>query len=273
RRARHARAAVRAPAAPRERRPPRRRRPGARRHDPRARRPRWRRARDRGERRRARRRPARRRTRQRRRAASAQAAARRTLRRPRVRGPPHRARRGLPRAHRAAGRAGARAGACGERAVTPTAVIVDDEPLARERLRDLVAAHPVVEIAGEAADGEAAVRLIDEIQPDIAFLDIAMPGLTGLEVLGAVRHRPLVIFTTAYDRFAVAAFELAAVDYLLKPFGAERLRAALDRAIDWLQRPAAPADERVRDTLRTDRPLERLFVRDRGRIVPLAAAA
>src|SRR5690606_10689213 len=74
-------------------------------------------------------------------------------------------------------------------------------------------------------------------------------GTPGLEVLGAVRHRPLVIFTTAYDRFAVAAFELAAVDYLLKPFGAERLRAALDRAIDWLQRPAAPADERVRDTL------------------------
>src|SRR5690606_16160349 len=100
-----------------------------------------------------------------------------------------------------------------------------------------------------------------------------LTGLPGLEVLGAVRHRPLVIFTTAYDRFAVAAFELAAVDYLLKPFGAERLRAALDRAIDWLQRPAAPADERVRDTLRTDRPLERLFVRDRGRIVPLAAAA
>ena len=157
--------------------------------------------------------------------------------------------------------------------MTPTAVIVDDEPLARERLRDLVAEHPVVEIAGEAADGEAAVRLIDEIRPDIAFLDIAMPGLTGLEVLGAVRHRPLAIFTTAYDRFAVSAFELAAVDYLLKPFGAERLRAALDRAIDWLQRPAAPADERVRDTLRTDRPLERLFVRDRGRIVPLAAAA
>src|SRR5690606_25571632 len=132
----------------------------------------------------------------RRRVARAPPAARRALRRPRTRRHRHRARRRIPRAHHAARRAGTR-GPRTAIAVTPTAVIVADEPLARERLRDLVAEHPVVDIVGEAADGRTAVRLIDELRPDIAFLDIAMPDITGLDVLAAVQHRPLVIFTTA----------------------------------------------------------------------------
>jgi len=154
----------------------------------------------------------------------------------------------------------------------PTALIVDDEPLARQKLRDLLADVPLVEVVGEAADGDAAVRAIDTLEPDVVFLDVAMPGRTGLEVLAAARHRPVAIFTTAHDRFAVAAFELAAVDYLLKPFGVDRFRVALERALQVLERDQAPsALERARDALTpSGGPLERLFIRDRGRILPVA---
>jgi len=167
--------------------------------------------------------------------------------------------------------------------VIPTALIADDEPLARRKLRDLVQEVPLVEIVGEAADGEAAVRAIDTLRPDLVFLDIQMPGLSGLEVLERARHKPAVIFTTAYDRYAVAAFELAAVDYLLKPFGRERFRAALERARQALGRRDAPAAmERAgqlldrREGAAAERapapraPLTRLFVHDRGKIVPIA---
>lgn len=155
----------------------------------------------------------------------------------------------------------------------PTALIAEDEALARRKLRDLLAALDVVELVGEAADGLTCVRALDELEPDVLFLDVQMPGCDGFEVLARAHHRPLTIFTTAYDQFAVAAFEMAAVDYLLKPFGPERLRVALDRALQVVAagQPAG-AEDRLRATWGR-RPVSRLFVRDRGRIVPISPEA
>jgi len=113
--------------------------------------------------------------------------------------------------------------------VTIRAVIVDDEPLARMRLRRLLAEHPSIDVAGEAGDGEAACRLIDEQAPDLVFLDVQMPGLSGFDVLARLAVRPRVIFITAHDEFAVRAFEEQALDYLLKPVEPARLERALAR--------------------------------------------
>lgn len=109
-------------------------------------------------------------------------------------------------------------------------LIVDDEPLARQQLRDLLEAIPWATCAGEAADGAAAVEAVDTLRPDLVLLDIRMPGPSGIEVLDRAETEPAVIFTTAFDDYAVAAFELGAVDYLLKPFGGERFQAAMERA-------------------------------------------
>lgn len=111
-------------------------------------------------------------------------------------------------------------------------LLVEDEPPARDRLRRLLGRHPDVEVVGEAADGEQAVCAIAELRPDLLFLDVELPVLDGLAVLRAVREDwlPCTIFTTAYAEHAVAAFDLHAVDYLLKPFPVERFDAALERA-------------------------------------------
>jgi len=154
------------------------------------------------------------------------------------------------------------------------AVIVEDEPLARQTIRDFVASEGWLKIVGEAADGDEAVNLIDELRPDIVFLDLKMPGLTGLEVLQRVKHDPDVVFTTAYSDQAVTAFELEALDYVLKPFGRERFRQVLERIQRrLLGNGSQPGDEvRPRKTGPTDY-IERLFVHDaRGRIVQLRAA-
>ena len=150
------------------------------------------------------------------------------------------------------------------------AVIVDDEPLARQQLRDFMADVPWLECIAEAATGGDAVRVIDAEQPDIVFLDIQMPEMTGLEVLERIDHDPAVVFTTAHDRYAVAAFELGALDYLLKPFGRERFLGAVERARRSLQSESGerPA-ERVRAALESERSMTRVFVRDRGRILPI----
>lgn len=108
-------------------------------------------------------------------------------------------------------------------------VIVEDEPHARARLKDLLANFPEVLVAGEAGDGAQAVEIIGRLRPELVLLDIEMPGFSGLEVLQRLHHRPLVIFITAYDQYAVQAFEANAVDYLLKPFTVERLEQALER--------------------------------------------
>jgi two-component system response regulator AlgR len=111
-------------------------------------------------------------------------------------------------------------------------VIADDEPLARERLRGLLAEQRGVEVVAEAADGQHALHACAEHHPDLVLLDIAMPGIDGLEAarhLAAFEPRPAVVFCTAYDAHALSAFEAEAIDYLVKPVRAERLAAALER--------------------------------------------
>jgi two-component system response regulator AlgR len=112
-------------------------------------------------------------------------------------------------------------------------LIADDEPLATERLQLLLARMSGIDLVGTASDGESAVRLAEALDPDAVLLDIAMPGMDGIEVARALSKRrptPAVIFITAFDQFAVAAFEVAAVDYLMKPIETSRLESALDRA-------------------------------------------
>src|SRR5215467_15990456 len=154
------------------------------------------------------------------------------------------------------------------------AVVVEDEPIARQQLRDLLLEVDWIDCVGEAADGRSAAAMIDQLEPDLVFLDIEMPEMSGLDVLGAIRHEPAVVFTTAYDKFAVAAFELEAIDYLLKPFGRERLYAALDRVKRAVRGDGdVPISHRAHEAIeQRDRWLTRIFVRDRGRLVPIAAA-
>jgi len=111
-------------------------------------------------------------------------------------------------------------------------VIVDDEPLARERVRTFLAEEPDVDVVAECADGADAVNQIEKLRPDVLFLDVQMPRLNGFEVLEALDAEalPMVIFTTAHDDHAIRAFEVSAVDYLLKPFKQPRFRKALERA-------------------------------------------
>jgi two-component system LytT family response regulator len=111
-------------------------------------------------------------------------------------------------------------------------VIADDELLARQRLEDLLRAEENVEIVGRAHNGEAAVRLIRELEPDLVFLDVQMPGKTGLDVVREIgpEDMPATIFVTAYDQYALKAFDVAAIDYLVKPFDDERFEQAFRRA-------------------------------------------
>lgn len=116
-------------------------------------------------------------------------------------------------------------------------LVVDDEPLAIERLQILCAHEPGIDLVGTAIEGEAALRLVDALAPDLLLLDIAMPGLDGMAVARAIEgrtQRPAIIFCTAFDQFAVAAFDVAAVDYLLKPVAPERLARAVARAAEKL---------------------------------------
>lgn len=110
------------------------------------------------------------------------------------------------------------------------AVVVDDEELARGLLREMLKAHPEIEIAAECANGFEAVKAIGETSPDLVFLDVQMPKLDGFEVLELIDPGPAVIFVTAYDQYAMRAFDAQAADYLLKPFSAQRFERALERA-------------------------------------------
>jgi two-component system LytT family response regulator len=147
-------------------------------------------------------------------------------------------------------------------------VIVDDEPLARQRIEDLLAKEPNVEIAGIARDGNEAVDVIRDLRPDLVFLDVQMPGRTGVEVVDFIveasgaEAMPATIFTTAYEHFALKAFDVAAIDYLVKPFDDERFAQALARARKAIATRPAPKSEY----------LERIPVESRGqiRVVPVA---
>jgi len=136
------------------------------------------------------------------------------------------------------------------------ALIVDDERLARKELMKLLEEHPSIEIVGEAMNADEAEKMIEELNPDLLFLDIQMPGRTGFQLLEALDTVPLVVFTTAYDEFAIKAFEVNALDYLLKPIQAERLTEAVHKIQE---------KERVREGRGRDSKLglnDQVFVKD-----------
>lgn len=136
------------------------------------------------------------------------------------------------------------------------ALIIDDERLARKELIKLLEEHPSIEIAGEAQNADEAEQLITELNPDVLFLDIQMPGRTGFQLLESLDSVPLVVFTTAYDEFALKAFEINALDYLLKPITAERLSEAVHKIQE---------KERIRSGRGRDQKLgleDQVFVKD-----------
>ncbi len=142
---------------------------------------------------------------------------------------------------------------------------MDDEALARGVLRELLAAHEDVEIIAECANGFEAVKAVMERKPDLLLLDVQMPKLDGFDVLDLIGTAIPVIFVTAYDSFAIRAFEVHAVDYLLKPFGAERLADALARARTRIQLQEKPLLREVVSTAHAGRtPLDRILTRDRS---------
>src|SRR5947199_10868387 len=158
------------------------------------------------------------------------------------------------------------------------ALIVDDEDLARQIIREMLAPHPDVEVVAECANGFEAVRMASELKPDLIFLDIQMPKLDGFEVLELIGTDPAVVFVTAFDEHALRAFEVHAVDYLLKPFRAERFEAALDRAKQRMgeknplpQNPLSAADLKAA-TREPGQYAERIVVKDgtRVQIIPVS---
>ncbi len=150
-----------------------------------------------------------------------------------------------------------------------TTIVVDDEPVARAGLRHMLAEFEWIECIGDCASGPAALEAIERLRPELVFLDIDMPGFSGIELLRRLTHQPRVVFTTAYAEHAVTAFELGALDYMLKPFGSERLKSALDRARTAFGEPAASVIDRYGEFLGQG-PMSRLFVRSGRSIVPLA---
>ena len=144
-------------------------------------------------------------------------------------------------------------------------LIADDEPLARQRIEDLLAKEEHVAVVGFATNGEEAVAAIQHLKPDLVFLDIRMPGKTGLEVIDAIgaEAMPPTIFSTAYDQFAPKAFDVAAVDYLVKPFDDDRFAQALRRARQAIELRALASPKQYLDRL----PVE---MRGQTRVVPVA---
>jgi len=157
-------------------------------------------------------------------------------------------------------------------------LIVEDEPLARQTLRQLVGETTWLEFVGQAADGLSAVQEINQLKPELVFLDIELPEMNGLQVLERISYQPEVVFTTAYDNYAHSAFELDALDYLLKPFGRERFRQTLERVYRRLSvekqkgLTGVATVERARNALqpRDERtPVTRLFVREGDMLLPI----
>ena len=151
-------------------------------------------------------------------------------------------------------------------------LIVDDEHLARAVLREYLGAHPDVEIVGECANGYEAVKAIAEYDPELVFLDIQMPKLDGFEVVELAGSKPHYVFATAYDGFALRAFEVHAVDYLLKPFSRERLAETLAQVRLRAPQPAR-IEAVVKDAQARQQPLERILIRDGARVHVIAAGS
>ena len=153
-------------------------------------------------------------------------------------------------------------------------LVADDEPLARRTLRENLRSLGWTGQIHEARDGKTAIALANKERPELIFLDVVMPGATGLEVLEQLDYEPKVIFTTAHDQYAVTAFELGAIDYVLKPFGRDRLERAVARAkAVSSDSSTVPLLLRAKETLQPTRTLSRVFVRDGNRIVPIALAS
>jgi two-component system LytT family response regulator len=152
------------------------------------------------------------------------------------------------------------------------ALIVDDEDLARRVIRELLSSHPEVEVAAECANGFEAVKAFAEHKPDLIFLDVQMPKLTGFDVLELIGSDVPVIFVTAYDQYAMRAFEVHAVDYLLKPIGRERFEAALERAKGRLGEKMPAAPELAAAARPPQQFLERLVVKDGTKVTLIPVA-
>jgi two-component system LytT family response regulator len=160
------------------------------------------------------------------------------------------------------------------------ALIADDEDLGRARVRQLLAARPEIEIIGECADGREAVVAIQEKKPDLIFLDIQMPELDGFAVLEAINidPMPVIVFVTAHDKFALKAFDVHAVDYLLKPFDRERFESALGRALQQVKHRENPEQAEAQSAALAEalsppsKPLERIAIKSDGRILLVKTA-
>lgn len=151
------------------------------------------------------------------------------------------------------------------------AIVIDDEPLARELIINYLKNQDRIEVIAEAENGFEALKLIHDLNPDLIFLDIQMPKINGFELLEVIDQKPAVIFTTAFDQYAIRAFEMNAIDYLLKPFSKDRLFQAIDKVIK-----LTPADNRknlqkVEEYLNTvNKKLERIVVRQGSKIHVIA---
>ena len=168
------------------------------------------------------------------------------------------------------------------------ALIVDDEPLARVAIRNQLRAESDIAVIGEAPDGRSAIELVRQTVPDLLFLDIKMPGMDGFELLERLSsdHVPVVVFVTAHDRYAVKAFEVRALDYLLKPFTSKRFRQVLQRAREQIQLQSLDAPDAQQQLIQTlderrrlgaarraeDAAPERVAVRHQGRVVLIELA-
>jgi len=143
-------------------------------------------------------------------------------------------------------------------------VIVEDEAPARDILKHYLKDYPEIEIIAECADGFSGLRTITELKPKLVFLDIQMPRLTGFEMIEVMTEKPVIIFTTAYDQFAIKAFEMNAIDYLLKPFPPERLRSAIKKAAEKIgksREDEKPDEQLLMNLPKSPNPLNRVVAR------------
>ncbi|MFO8097988.1 MAG: LytTR family DNA-binding domain-containing protein [Salinibacter sp.] len=155
------------------------------------------------------------------------------------------------------------------------ALIVDDEPPARTLLREYLAEVDPIEIIGECGNGREAIEAINEQAPDLVFLDVQMPGLDGFDVLEQIETLPTIIFSTAYDEYAIEAFDAGAVDYLLKPYSRARFHTAVERALDRHNQTNDAYADRLATLLQKvrasdDETPDRIYVRHGEKIIPVA---
>jgi len=154
------------------------------------------------------------------------------------------------------------------------AIIVDDEELGRSIIREYLVQHPQIEVRTECRDAHEALQAIEKFHPDLVFLDIQMPEINGFELLEMLDEKPKVIFSTAYDQYAIRAFEVNAIDYLLKPYDYDRFRVAIERAVHSLQYEIKSNDniKKLLQSIQTSQNyLDRLLIKQAGRIVIVSA--